>query len=290
MRHPLSGDGAGAAGLEFPLPELPEVETTRRGLAPALVGRRVLALTVRERRLRWPIAADLGERVRGRTVNRVERRAKYLLLCFDSGTAIIHLGMSGSLRILAASVPPRPHDHWDLVLDSGRCLRYHDPRRFGSLHFTSEAADRHPLLARLAPEPLSSSFDADYLFAATRRRTAAIKVLLMNSRIVVGVGNIYASEALFRAGVHPARPAGRITRAQAQALTASIKEVLAAAIHTGGTTLRDYVDPAGAPGYFRQELCVYERAGELCRRCGTPIKHAQQGQRSTYWCPACQRR
>ncbi len=272
------------------MPELPEVETTRRGLAPALIGRRVLALTVRERRLRWPIAADLEHQLRGRIVERVERRAKYLLLRFDSGTAIIHLGMSGSLRILAASAPPRPHDHWDLELDSGRCLRYHDPRRFGSLHFTAGDAEQHPLLARLAPEPLGPAFDAGYLFAATRRRSVAIKLLLMNSRVVVGVGNIYASEALFRAGVHPARPAGRITRAQAEALADAIKAVLAAAIQTGGTTLRDYVDPAGAPGYFRQELCVYERAGEPCRRCGARIKHAQQGQRSTYWCPACQRR
>ena len=272
------------------MPELPEVETTRRGLGPALIGRRVLALTVRERRLRWPIAPDIEAAVRGQIVRDVDRRAKYLLLRFDSGTAIVHLGMSGSLRVVDANTPPRPHDHWDLALDSGRCLRYHDPRRFGSLHFTADDADRHPLLAPLAPEPLSPAFDGDYLFAATRGRKVAIKVLLMNSRIVVGVGNIYASEALFRAGVHPARPAGRISRAQARALTEAIQEVLAAAIRTGGTTLRDYVDPSGAPGYFRQELSVYERADEPCRRCGTPVKQRRQGQRSTYWCPVCQKR
>ena len=276
--------------LRRPLPELPEVETTRRGIEPALVGRRVLDLRVRERRLRWPIAPDVEAAVRGQTVRRVERRAKYLLLRFDSGTAIVHLGMSGSLRVLAADAPSKPHDHWDLRLETGLCVRYHDPRRFGSLLFTPRDPELHPLLASIAPEPLGPAFHAEYLFAATRRRKLAIKLLLMNSRIVVGVGNIYASEALFRARVHPALPAGRLTRAQSVALTGAVKEVLGDAIRIGGTTLRDYVDASGSPGYFRQELFVYERGGEPCRRCRTPIRRRELGRRSTYWCPACQRR
>ncbi|HVC01403.1 MAG TPA: bifunctional DNA-formamidopyrimidine glycosylase/DNA-(apurinic or apyrimidinic site) lyase [Steroidobacteraceae bacterium] len=272
------------------MPELPEVETTRRGIEPALVGRRTLDLLVRKRQLRWPIAPGVEAAVRGQIVRGVDRRAKYLLLRFDTGTAIVHLGMSGSLRLLPAQTPPRPHDHWDLRLETGMCLRYHDPRRFGSLHFTARDPREHPLLARLAAEPLSAEFDADALFAATRGRKVAIKSLLMNSRIVVGVGNIYASEALFRAGVHPALPGARVTRAQARALTGAIKQVLAAAIRTGGTTLRDYVDASGAPGHFRRKLAVYERTGKPCRRCGSPIARRTLGQRATYWCPACQRR
>ncbi len=245
---------------------------------------------MRERRLRWPITADIENAVRGQIVRAVERRAKYLLLRFDTGTAIVHLGMSGSLRVLAATTPAGTHDHWDLRLETGLCLRYHDPRRFGSLHFTADDPNRHPLLARLAPEPLSAAFDAAGLFAATRGRRVAIKALLMNSHLVVGVGNIYASEALFLAGVHPCLPAGRLSRAQAAAVTGAVKQVLAAAIRTGGTTLRDYVDPSGAPGYFRQELTVYERTGQPCRRCGTPIEQRILCQRSTYWCPTCQAR
>ncbi|HUY83977.1 MAG TPA: bifunctional DNA-formamidopyrimidine glycosylase/DNA-(apurinic or apyrimidinic site) lyase [Steroidobacteraceae bacterium] len=272
------------------MPELPEVETTRRGIAAALVGRRAVALRVRERRLRWPIAAGLEAAVRGRIVRAVERRAKYLLLRFDSGTAIVHLGMSGSLRIVATNAPPRRHDHWDLLLDDGVRIRYHDPRRFGSLLFTTDDPARHPLLAGLAPEPLSAAFDAAYLHRATRRRKVAIKTLLMNARIVVGVGNIYASEALFRAGLPPALAAGRLSRAQADALVAAVKAVLAEAIRIGGTTLRDYVDAAGELGRFQQELLVYERAGAPCRRCATPIRRRVLGQRATYWCPRCQRR
>ncbi len=271
------------------MPELPEVETTRRGIAPAITGRRVVDLVVRERRLRWPIVADLESAVRGKIVRRVERRAKYLLIRFDAGTAIVHLGMSGSLRLLAADMPPATHDHWDLVLDSGLALRFRDPRRFGSLHWSEGDPRLHPLLAKLAPEPLTAAFDADYLFRTTRRRAVAIKALLMNSRLVVGVGNIYASEALFRAGIRPTRSSRRITRADADKLAQAIKEVLADAIKTGGTTLRDYVGASGAPGYFRQRLYVYERAGEPCRVCGIPIKRRPMGQRATYWCPQCQR-
>jgi formamidopyrimidine-DNA glycosylase len=271
------------------MPELPEVETTRRGIAPALLGQRVLELIVRERRLRWPIAAQFGARVRGAVVRRVERRAKYILLHFDAGTAILHLGMSGSLRVLQAGAPALAHDHWDLVIDNGLLLRFHDPRRFGSLLWTGADPERHPLLKDLAPEPLGDAFDADYLFRATRRRQVAIKLLIMNSQLVVGVGNIYASEALFRARVRPTRAAGRLSRAEAAALAQAIREVLAEAIEIGGTTLRDYVNADGIPGYFKQQLYAYERGGEPCRICKSPIRQIQQGQRSTYYCPACQR-
>jgi formamidopyrimidine-DNA glycosylase len=249
----------------------------------------VVDVVVRERRLRWPIDRKLESSVRGHTVRRVGRRAKYLLIELDSGTLIVHLGMSGSLRMLAASVPPRGHDHWDLVLDTGQALRFHDPRRFGSLHFTRGDPLDHPLLAKLAPEPLSDEFDAEYLYRATRKRAVAIKHLIMNSQIVVGVGNIYASEALFRAGTAPRRAARRLTRTQAEALTRAIKEVLSEAIEIGGTTLRDYVNAEGTPGYFAQKLFVYERARQPCRVCKTPIKQFTQGQRSTYWCASCQR-
>jgi formamidopyrimidine-DNA glycosylase len=211
------------------------------------------------------------------------------LITLDAGTLILHLGMSGSLRLLAAGVPPRTHDHWDIELDSGRLLRFHDPRRFGSLLWTDGDPLEHPLLAKLAPEPLSAAFDAEYLYRATRRRTVAIKHLIMNSQVVVGVGNIYASEALFRARISPRRAARRLSRAQAEALVGSIKGVLAEAIEIGGTTLRDYVDAEGTPGYFAQRLFVYERADQPCRVCKTPVKQFVQGQRSTYWCPACQR-
>ena len=246
-------------------------------------------MVVRERRLRWPIPANFEALLRLQTVRRVARRAKYILITLDAGTLILHLGMSGSLRLLAAGVPPRPHDHWDIELDSGRLLRFHDPRRFGSLLWTDRDPLEHPLLAKLAPEPLSAAFDAEYLYRATRRRTVAIKQLIMNSQLVVGVGNIYASEALFRARISPRRAARRLSRAQAEALVRSIKNVLAEAIGIGGTTLRDYVDAQGTPGYFAQRLFVYERANQPCRVCKTSVKQFVQGQRSTYWCPACQR-
>jgi len=244
---------------------------------------------VRDRRLRWPIDAKIESAIRGRLVRRVERRAKYLLIGSDAGTLLVHLGMSGSLRIVSSDVPPRPHDHWDLVIDSGKVLRFHDPRRFGSLHWIEGDPLKHPLLAKLGPEPLSADFDAEYLYRATRKRSVAIKLLLMNSQVVVGVGNIYANEALFRAGIAPRRAAGRLTRTQAQALVHAIKSVLKEAIKIGGTTLRDYVNAAGTPGYFKQKLFVYERAKQPCRVCKTPIKQVAQGQRSTYWCATCQR-
>ncbi len=244
---------------------------------------------MRERRLRWPIDKRFESLVRHQTIRRIDRRGKYLLIGFDSGTAIVHLGMSGSLRMLPAGTPPRTHDHWDLVLDTGRVLRFHDPRRFGSLHWAVGDPLLHPLLAKLGPEPLSTAFDAAYLHRVTRKRSVAIKHLIMNSQIVVGVGNIYASEALFRARISPRRAARRITREESKALVRAIKEVLSEAIEIGGTTLRDYVNPEGTPGYFAQRLYVYERGKQPCRVCKAPIRQFTQGQRSTYWCAGCQR-
>ncbi len=249
----------------------------------------MLGVVVRERRLRWPIDKRFEASVRGHTIHRIDRRGKYLLIGFDSGTAIVHLGMSGSLRMLPAGTPPRTHDHWDLVLDTGQVLRFHDPRRFGSLHWAVGDPLLHPLLAKLGPEPLSTAFDAAYLHRATRKRSVAIKHLIMNSQIVVGVGNIYASEALFRARISPRRAARRITREESKALVRAIKEVLSEAIEIGGTTLRDYVNPEGTPGYFAQRLYVYERGKQPCRVCKSPIRRFTQGQRSTYWCAGCQR-
>jgi len=271
------------------MPELPEVETTRRGIEPWLVGRRIERLVVREWRLRWRVPRTLPARVQGAVVQSVGRRAKYLLVGTGCGTLIWHLGMSGSLRILDAASPPLAHDHVDLVLDSGQCLRFNDPRRFGSLLFTAADPARHRLLAALAAEPLSPEFDAGALWLRARGRRASIKSFIMDSRIVVGVGNIYASEALFRAGIRPGLAAGRVSRVRMAALVAAIREVLREAITAGGTTLRDYVDPAGMPGYFAQRLFVYERAGKPCRRCRTAIRQFTQGSRSTYWCPRCQR-
>ena len=271
------------------MPELPEVETTRRGIEPWLVGRRIDKLIVRERRLRWRIPASLAARLRGARVRAVGRRAKYLLVATDAGTLIAHLGMSGSLRVLPADAPPLAHDHYDLVLDSGRCLRFNDPRRFGCLLFTAGDPARHRLIRDLAPEPLEADFDGELLWRRARGRRVSIKQFVMDSRIVVGVGNIYASEALFRSGIRPGLAAGRVSRARMAALAAAIREVLTEAIGSGGTTLRDYVDPGGMPGYFAQRLFVYEREGKPCRRCRTPIRRFTQGSRSTYWCPRCQR-
>jgi formamidopyrimidine-DNA glycosylase len=246
-------------------------------------------VVVRDRRLRWPIAAHFEAAIRGQIVRSIDRRAKYILIGFDTGTMILHLGMSGSLRLIKRDTPPQTHDHWDIGVDSGWVLRFHDPRRFGSLHWTETDPTLHPLLAKLAPEPLSEAFDGEYLYRATRKRSVAVKQLIMNSQLVVGVGNIYASEALFRARVSPRRAARRLTRKEAAALAQAIKDVLGQAIDIGGTTLRDYVNADGAPGYFRQKLFVYERAGARCRVCKSSIKQFVQGQRSTYWCSTCQR-
>jgi formamidopyrimidine-DNA glycosylase len=271
------------------VPELPEVETTRRGIEPHVVGRRIRRLVLHERRLRWPVDPRMVESVAGAAIRRAGRRAKYLLIETDAGTLILHLGMSGNLRVLPVTAPRLAHDHVDIELDSGQTLRFNDPRRFGSLFFTASDPELHPLLKKLAPEPLGPAFDGDYLWKITRRRSVAIKQLIMNSQLVVGVGNIYASEALFRARIRPRRQARKLTRTECGKLARAIKATLAMAVKVGGTTLRDYVGADGNPGYFRQKLYVYERAGQACRVCGNPVRQFTQGQRSTYWCAHCQR-
>jgi formamidopyrimidine-DNA glycosylase len=244
---------------------------------------------VYEPRLRWRVPGDLSRKVAGQRIVRVGRRAKYLLLELESGTLLLHLGMSGNLRAVPAATPRLRHDHFDLLLDSGLALRFNDPRRFGSLLYTRGEPHEHPLLAGLGPEPFSAAFDADYLYRITRGRRVAIKQLLMNSRLVVGVGNIYASEALFRARLRPGRAARSLSHDDAARLVRAIRAVLRQAIRAGGTTLRDYLSADGAPGYFRQRLYVYERRGKPCRRCGSPVRAVTQGQRSTYYCPSCQK-
>ena len=269
------------------MPELPEVETTRRGLAPHLIGRTVIALDIRQPRLRWPIPDALRTSLPGQRIEEVERRAKYLLIHTAVGSALLHLGMSGSLRVLPAATPIGTHDHVDWRLDSGRVLRFTDPRRFGS-QLWQPRGEIHPLLAGLGPEPLSGDFDGNHLWARSRGRVAAVKVFLMDQAIVVGVGNIYAAEALFAAGIHPKRAAGSVSRGRYARLADEVKRILAYAITRGGTTLRDFISPDGARGYFEQELFVYGRAGEPCKVCGTPIKAIALGQRSTFYCPRCQ--
>jgi formamidopyrimidine-DNA glycosylase len=271
------------------MPELPEVETTRRGIAPALVGQRIAEIVVREPRLRWRVPKDLPALARGQAVQAVRRRAKYLLIDLERGTLIVHLGMSGSLRVLTEASPPLAHDHVDIITDHGKCIRFNDPRRFGCVLWADSDPEKHALLKSLAPEPLSDDFNAAYLQHAAKGRKIAIKQLLMNARVVVGVGNIDASEALFRARIRPNRAAGRLKQEECAALVSAVKQVLQEAIEVGGTTLRDYINPEGMPGYFKQKLFVYERAGEPCRKCRTPIRHFTQGQCSTYFCPSCQR-
>ncbi len=271
------------------MPELPEVETTRRGIAPALEGLRIRELKVRERRLRWPVPKGLEKRLRNQPVLSVRRRAKYLLLEIPQGCFMVHLGMSGSMRIVPATEQPEKHDHFDIVTERNEVIRFNDPRRFGSLLWGGSNPESHPLLARLGPEPLSDEFEGASLWRGARHRKVAIKQHIMNSHVVVGVGNIYASEALFRAGIHPNRAAGKISAVRMERLANVIKEVLGEAIRVGGTTLRDYRNSAGKPGYFQQKLNVYERASKPCTVCNTPVKRIVQGQRATYYCPQCQR-
>jgi len=271
------------------LPELPEVETTRRGVAPHVTGRKILRVEVREPRLRWPIPDALAAELAGQRFSAVERRAKYLLFRCFRGTLIVHLGMSGSLRIVGAGEPPGKHAHVDIAFDSGKSLRYTDPRKFGCLLWQAAAAGEHPLLAGLGPEPLGESFNGALLHRASRCRTTAVKNLIMDSRTVVGVGNIYACEALFLAGIHPARACGRISLARYEALAAAIRKVLADAIRAGGTTLRDFSGGDGRPGYFKQRLRVYGRGGESCVSCGANLRERRLSQRATVFCPACQR-
>jgi len=270
------------------MPELPEVETTRRGLAPHLQGRRVHGVILRRADLRWPIPPEVAELLPGQRIEDIRRRAKYLLLDTAIGSAVLHLGMSGSLRVLPGDTPLRAHDHVDISLDNGRLLRFNDPRRFGSLLW-QPAGEVHPLLQGLGPEPLDDAFDGDYLFARSRGRSAPVKTFLMDQAIVVGVGNIYASEALFAAGIDPRRAAGAISRARYQRLAQEIKRILAHAIERGGTTLRDFVGGDGLPGYFQQELFVYGRGGEFCKVCGSTLREVRLGQRASVYCGRCQR-
>lgn len=271
------------------MPELPEVETVRRGVSPHLLDQTIETVTVRDTRLRWPVVAELPQLLAGRTIRGVRRRAKYLVLELDRGYLMIHLGMSGRLYFVPAGTPAGIHDHIDWQLGSGQVLRYTDPRRFGAVIWIDANPDDHPLLVKLGPEPLSEAFTGDYLYHCARGRKIPVKSLLMDGHIVVGVGNIYANEALFMAGIRPDRAAGRISLARYQALVSAAKAVLQKAIDQGGTTLRDFVGGDGKPGYFKQELQVYGKAGKPCPSCAAPLKEIRLAQRSTVFCPQCQR-
>ncbi len=270
------------------MPELPEVETTRRGVEPHCRGRQVRQLIVRDTRLRWPVPADLSDLLVGQTIRAIDRRAKYLLMRTDGGTLMIHLGMSGSLRIVPFGTLPAAHDHIDILFEDDVCLRFNDPRRFGSFHWQMPGAPA-PLLEHLGPEPLSDDFDGALLYRRSRGRKGAVKNFIMDGKVVVGVGNIYASEALFLSGIRPDRAAGRISLARYERLSGDIKQVLTSAIEQGGTTLRDFVGGDGKPGYFAQQLLVYGRGGAPCKRCGGTLKEVRLGQRSSVYCLACQR-
>jgi len=272
------------------MPELPEVETTLRGIAPHAIGRRVEAVNVYDPRLRWPVPADLAKQVTGRRIDGIDRRSKYLLLRFGPDRMLVHLGMTGSLRVYRATVPARvKHDHVDIVLDGGTLLRYHDPRRFGAMLWLPASPQEHPLLASLGPEPFDAAFGPDYLRDALRARGTAIKLALMDNAVVVGMGNIYANEALFRAGIRPTTPARKVSRPRLERLVDATRAVLTEAIAKGGSTLRDYVDATGEPGYFQLAYFVYGRAGEPCRVCGTTIRMRRLGGRASFYCPSCQK-
>ena len=270
------------------MPELPEVETTLRGIAPHVVGQKVTEIVIRQPRLRWPITAGLAELVTGQRLVNAVRRGKYLLLDFGNGHALIHLGMSGSLRIVNTDEPPSFHDHFDLVFGK-RALRYCDPRRFGCLLWVDGEPGLHKLLADLGPEPLTEGFTADYLYERTRKRSLAVKQFIMDSKIVVGVGNIYANESLFMAGIKPIRKTGSLTRKNCEDLVRDIKFVLQRSIDQGGTTLRDFVGGDGKPGYFKQQLLVYGRGGEPCTLCKKPLKEMRMSDRTTVYCVDCQK-
>jgi formamidopyrimidine-DNA glycosylase len=271
------------------MPELPEVETTRRGLAAHLAGLTIADVVIRNPKLRWPIPNNLPKLLRGRTILSLKRRAKYLLMDCGNGTLILHLGMSGSLRILPANTPAEKHDHFDLILNNGTLMRLRDPRRFGAVLWHDGDVYTHPLLASLGPEPLENAFDARSLYEATRRRSVSIKQCIMDNRVVVGVGNIYANEALFRAGIRPQLSAGKLSLPRCARLVKEIRATLTEAIQLGGSTLRDFVNTSGQPGYFQQTYWVYGRAGEPCRRCGATITQIKQGQRSSFYCATCQK-
>lgn len=271
------------------MPELPEVETTLRGIAPHISGKTLANVQVRQPKLRWTIPADLSDVLRGQTVRDCQRRAKYLLIRLDTGMVLIHLGMSGSLRVFRGDAPAAgKHDHVDFIFNDDTVLRYHDPRRFGAVLWFAGAAEHHPLLANLGPEPLEADFTAQYLFQALHKQSRPIKTALMDNAVVVGVGNIYANESLFQAGLLPSRPAKSLTLDDCARLVAAVKAILARAIATGGSTLRDFVDSEGKSGYFQQEYKVYARAGQPCLHCGAPVEKTVIGQRGTFFCPVCQ--
>lgn len=272
------------------MPELPEVETTRRGIAPALVGQTFAGVTLRQSRLRWPVREDLGELLAGERVTALARRAKYLAVEMPKGAMLVHLGMSGSLRVHAPGRIPevQKHDHIDWTLDNGSVLRLRDPRRFGAVLWTDSPWQEHPLLQRLGPEPLEENFNAAYLHHILSRQQRAVKVALMDQAVVVGVGNIYANEALFAAAILPQRPADSLTLPETERLVAAVKTILAAAIAAGGSSLRDYVGSDGAHGWFQQHYAVYGRHGQPCPRCTAPIARIVLGQRASFYCPECQ--
>jgi formamidopyrimidine-DNA glycosylase len=272
------------------MPELPEVETTRRGLEPLLVGQRIRTVVVRNRRLRQPVPRRLPQLVAGATIRSLARRGKYLLVDCGAGTLILHLGMSGRLWVVDGATPAAAHDHFDLVLESGTVVRLRDPRRFGLVLWQAGDPLAHALLTSIGPEPLSAAFDGRALHAATRNRSAAIKLVLMDSHVVAGVGNIYANEALFHAGIHPRTPARKLSSARCAVLVEKIRGTLELAISAGGSSLRDYVRSDGMAGNFQSQFMVYDRAGEACQICGTAIKEVRQGQRSTFYCPRCQKK
>ena len=271
------------------MPELPEVETTLRGISPHITGSPITTVSVRQKKLRWPVSKEI-EKLGGTTITNARRRGKYLLLEVpeSNGTLIFHLGMSGSLRICTTEQPLRKHDHIEMLFANGKAMRYHDPRRFGCALWCDSQPELHPLLANLGPEPLSDEFNGEHLFQLSRKRKVCVKTFIMNSHTVVGVGNIYASESLFMSGLRPGRSASRISMERYSLLAENIRKVLANAIEMGGTTLRDFVNSDGEPGYFSQQLLVYGRAGESCRDCGTVIKNRVIGQRSSFYCPHCQ--
>jgi len=271
------------------MPELPEVETTRRGIEPAVRGRRVRTLAVYDPRLRWPVPPALAAALAGRAIRAVERRSKYLLFRTDAPTMLVHLGMTGSLRFHSTPPPRSRHDHVDVVFEDGSVVRYHDPRRFGAMLLLEGRDEDHPLLRALGPEPFDPAFDARALHAATRSRRAAIKLALMDNGVVTGVGNIYANEALWRAGIRPTVPANRVGRKRLARLVDAVRATLADAIRAGGSTLRDYVDPSGRSGYFQLEYGVYGREGERCPRCGSTVRMVRLGGRASFYCPHCQR-
>lgn len=271
------------------MPELPEVETVKRGITPAIRGQRIHSVIIRQPKLRYPIPSELTTTLPSQTIHAIHRRSKYLLLEADTGHLIIHLGMSGRLYTLTDPPPPGKHDHVDIVFNNGICLRYQDPRRFGMVLWTVEPPIEHTLISKLGPEPLESAFHNDHLYDCSRRRTIPIKSFIMDSKQVVGVGNIYASEALFLAGIHPAKAANCVSKARYQQLTESIRTVLRKAIEAGGTSFRDFKREDGKPGYFQQSLYVYGREGEPCKRCDHKIKRVTQNQRSTFYCAQCQR-